>query len=65
MIHVYMYKYVNMILNFVGCDDNQFECDDVKCLSQDNVCDQREDCYDGRDEEEDCSKLYFENLTSL
>lgn len=35
---------------FVDCSEDQFLCDQTRCISNEKRCDRRPDCNDGRDE---------------
>ena len=38
------------LFNKTDCDDNEFRCNDGKCISNDYVCDDIDDCLDWEDE---------------
>ena len=52
------YKKIHIIFVFnypTGpCRPNEWTCDNGDCIDEDRVCDFREDCRDGSDEEQNC-----------
>ena len=53
-IHVYM----DVLMLYVGCSEDNFRCDGGRCLDRDRVCDRRTNCDDGTDEDQDC-RMYI------
>ena len=50
-----MLKLIFLIYVFIGpCKPDEWTCDNGDCIDEDRVCDFREDCRDGSDEEQNC-----------
>ena len=43
--------HATVCISSLGCNSYQYECDNGECISDDDVCDGTEDCYDGDDED--------------
>ena len=39
-----------MYIHLIGCRRNEFACNNGKCVTKSQKCDQRDDCGDGSDE---------------
>ena len=57
MVYVYEVQWNECKLVSSGCDGDALACDDVKCLPETYVCNRKEECADGTDEEQDCRTL--------
>ena len=50
-----MLKLIFLIYVCIGpCKPDEWTCDNGDCIDEDRVCDFREDCRDGSDEEQNC-----------
>ena len=50
------YYFCLIILLAPQCSNDQFKCDDLKCIPKEWFCDGESDCFDSSDEKQ-CSKL--------
>ena len=54
------YRYKFSALHFLGCTNNQFSCDNGRCIDSFRECDGFSDCTDDSDEHNECGKsLYY------
>ena len=47
---------------FLGCKRNEFACNNGKCISETQKCNQKDDCGDGSDEQECGNVWIFHNF---
>ena len=44
----------NFAICFIGCDDDEFTCDNGRCIDDARECDGFDDCLDNSDEHSQC-----------
>ena len=52
-----LFKFILLCIYLGGCRPDEWTCDNGDCIDEDRVCDFREDCRDGSDEEQNCKQM--------